>query len=86
MQNFVWYTHISFYGVHPRCGFHFHEGSKYLIYLGMLPHAYIQNAVFMMNDDNLILHKLHFITADFSFITAHFIFITAHLFSDSPLF
>ena len=34
---------------------------------------------FMMNDDNLILHNLHF-------ITAHFSFITAHLCSDNPLF
>ena len=25
----------------------------------------------MHNDDNLILHNLHFITAHFSFITAH---------------
>ena len=36
-------------------------------------------AVLMMNDDNLILHNLHF-------ITAHFSFITAHLYSDNPLF
>ena len=34
---------------------------------------------FMMNDNNLILHNLHF-------ITAHFSFITAHLCSDNPLF
>ena len=32
--------------------------------------------VFMMNDDSLMLHNLHY-------ITAHFHFITAHLCSDS---
>ena len=39
----------------------------------------IQSAVFMISDNILILHILHF-------ITAHFRFITAHLCSDNPLF
>ena len=47
----------------------------------VVPTSYVPLTVFMMIDDILILHNLHFITA-----LAHFSVITAHCSGDNPLF